>query len=88
MLPVTELHIGGIHSAADPKSLAMVKRAFKVKGYKITPIDDMAQSHILCKRKTVHFENIDHYDETGKKMSVLSAFYHDPVPVSRGASPS
>ena len=26
-----------------------------------------AQSHILCKRKTVHFENIDHYDETGKK---------------------
>ena len=26
-----------------------------------------AQSHILCKRKTVHYENIDHYDETGKK---------------------
>ena len=25
-----------------------------------------AQSHILCKRKTVHIENIDHYDETGQ----------------------
>ena len=31
------------------------------------PTEELAQSHILCKRKTVHFENIDHYDETGKK---------------------
>lgn len=41
MLPITELIIGGIHSAADPKALARVKRAFDVKGYRITPVDDM-----------------------------------------------
>ena len=41
LLPVTELVIGGIHSAADPRALAIVKRAFDVKGYKITPVDDM-----------------------------------------------
>ena len=41
VLPVTELVIGGIHSAADPKALAMIKRAFHVKGYKVTPVDDM-----------------------------------------------
>lgn len=41
MLPVTELVIGGVHSAANRKALAMVKRAFCVKGYKITPVDDM-----------------------------------------------
>ena len=29
-------------------------------------IPTQARSHILCKRKTVHFENIDRYDETGK----------------------
>ena len=27
---------------------------------------NMAQSYILCKLKTVHIENIDHYDETGQ----------------------
>ena len=41
VLPVTELVIGGIHSAANPKALAMVKRAFRVKGYKVTPVDNM-----------------------------------------------
>ena len=41
VLPETELVIGGIHSAAHPRALDMVKRAFNVKGYKITPVDDM-----------------------------------------------
>lgn len=41
LLPETELVIGGIHSATNPRALAMVKRAFDVKGYKITPVDDM-----------------------------------------------
>ena len=41
VLPVTELVIGGIHSAAAPKALAMIKKAFSVKGYKVTPVDDM-----------------------------------------------
>lgn len=41
LLPEIELVIGGIHSATNPRALAMVKRAFDVKGYKITPVDDM-----------------------------------------------
>ena len=41
VLPVTELVIGKVHSAVAPKALAMVKRAFRVKEYKIMPVDDM-----------------------------------------------
>lgn len=41
VLPTTELVLGGAHSAADPKAAARVKRAFAVKGYKVTEVDDM-----------------------------------------------
>ncbi|MBR1751296.1 MAG: hypothetical protein IJ740_10540 [Ruminococcus sp.] len=41
VLPTTELVLGGAHSAADSKAAARVKRAFAVKGYKVTEVDDM-----------------------------------------------
>ena len=46
-LPVTEMIISGLHSPANPKAIARVKRALKVKGYKITEIDNM-YDYYLC----------------------------------------
>ena len=46
-LPVTELIISGLHSPASPKAIARVKKALKVKGYKITEIDNM-YDYYMC----------------------------------------
>ncbi|MCR5213626.1 MAG: hypothetical protein K6E10_04360 [Eubacterium sp.] len=40
-LPVTELFLGGLHSKANPKAINRVKKAFDVKGYKVTEVEDM-----------------------------------------------
>ncbi|MCR5544409.1 MAG: ketopantoate reductase family protein [Eubacterium sp.] len=40
-LPVTELVISGLHSPANSKAISHVKKALKVKGYKVTEINDM-----------------------------------------------
>ncbi len=40
-LPVTELVIGGLHSPGNSKAVSRIKKALKVKGYKVTEIDNM-----------------------------------------------
>ena len=40
-LPITELFLGGLHEPGAPKAIKMVKKAFAVKGYKITEVADM-----------------------------------------------
>ena len=40
-LPVTELFLGELHEPGNPKAIKMVKKAFAVRGYKITEVSDM-----------------------------------------------
>ena len=40
-LPVTELFLEGLHEPGNPKAIKMVKKAFAVRGYKITEVLDM-----------------------------------------------
>lgn len=40
-LPVTDLTIGGLYSAASSSDIQKIKKAFNVKGYKVTPVDNM-----------------------------------------------
>ena len=40
-LPVTELFLGELHEPGNPKAIKIVKKAFAVRGYKITEISDM-----------------------------------------------
>lgn len=40
-LPVTELFLGEFHEPGNPKAIKIVKKAFAVRGYKITEVSDM-----------------------------------------------
>ncbi len=40
-LPVTELFLGGLHNSGNSKAIKMVKKAFAVRGYKITEVSGM-----------------------------------------------
>lgn len=40
-LPTTDLTVGGLHGPAEASDLEKLRAAFRVKGYKLTPVDDM-----------------------------------------------